>query len=74
MATLFMLEQQIKHNEDYPLLSCDDIIELLVHDLPNRKVAEEEVFRQFETRHHRKQMTIDFSCNPIYSCSFAGLM
>ncbi len=58
LAMLFMLEQQIKHNAAYPLLSCNDIVELLTHYLPNRKISEEEVFRQLQVRHRRRQKAI----------------
>jgi SRSO17 transposase len=59
MAMLFMLEQQIKYRADHPLLSGNDIVELLTHYLPNRKISEEEVFRQLQIRHKKRQLAID---------------
>ena len=59
MAMLFMLEQRLKNRAAYPLLSCTDIIELLVYYLPHRKVSEEEIFRQLQTRHQRRQKAIE---------------
>lgn len=59
LAMLFMLEQQIKNSADYPLLSSNDIVELLTHYLPNRKTSEEEIFEQLQMRHMRRQRAID---------------
>ena len=59
LAMLFMLEQQIKNSADYPLLSSNDIVELLTHYLPNRKASEEEIFEQLQMRHERRQRAID---------------
>jgi len=59
LAMQFMLEQQIKNSADYPLLSSNDIVELLTHYLPNRKVSEEEIFEQLQMRHERRQRAID---------------
>ena len=59
LAMQFMLEQQIKNSADYPLLSSNDIVELLTHYLPNRKVSEEEIFEQLRMRHERRQRAID---------------
>ncbi len=36
MAMVFMLSEKIKHEDDYPLLSCADIEDLLAHFLPRR--------------------------------------
>lgn len=59
MAMSFMLEQQIKNSTDYPLLSSNDIVELLTYYLPNRKVSEEEIFEQLQQRHTRRQRAIE---------------
>ena len=53
MAMLFMLEERIKQQEDYPLLSCSDIETLLAHFLPRRDVGVDEVVRQMEVRRGR---------------------
>jgi SRSO17 transposase len=59
MAMLFMLEMRRYHKEDYPLLSCSDIEVLLAHFLPRRDVTVEEVVRQMEDRHKKRQSSID---------------
>ena len=63
MAMLFMLEERIKQQEDYPLLSCSDIETLLARFLPRRDVGVDEVVRQMEVRHHKRQASIDSAFN-----------
>jgi SRSO17 transposase len=59
MALLFMLEMRRYHKEDYPLLSCSDIEVLLAHFLPRRDTTVEEVVRQMEDRHKKRQSSIN---------------
>ena len=59
MAMLFMLKERIEHQQDYPLLSCADIETLLAHFLPRRDVGVEEVIRQMQVRHQKRQASID---------------
>jgi SRSO17 transposase len=65
-AMLFLLEQRINNSSDYPLLSSNDIVELLTHYLPNRKASEEEIFEQLRIRHEKRQRAID----PAYRKQF----
>ena len=58
MAMLFMLNERVRHEDTYPLLSCSDIEELLSRFLPRRDVSEAEVIRQLEDRHRRRQSAI----------------
>jgi hypothetical protein len=53
------LEQKIKNSPEYPLLSSNDIVELLNFYLPNRKATEKEIFEQLIMRHERRQKAID---------------
>ncbi|MCP4349595.1 MAG: IS701 family transposase [Desulfobacterales bacterium] len=59
MAMLFMLETRLSNEDVYPLLSCSDIHSLLKHFLPRRDVTVEEVLRQMEKRHRKRQSSID---------------
>jgi hypothetical protein len=59
MAMLFMLEMRRYHQDEYPLLSCSDIEVLLAHFLPRRDVTVDEVIRQMEIRHKKRQSSID---------------
>jgi len=59
MAMLFMLKERTEHQQDYPLLSCADIETLLAHFLPRRDVGVEEVIRQMQVRHQKRQASID---------------
>jgi SRSO17 transposase len=63
MAMQFMLETRINHAELHPLLSCYDIQILLATTLPDRRDSHEEVFRQMQDRHRKRQALID-AANP----------
>jgi SRSO17 transposase len=59
MAMLFTLEERLLHHPTRPLLSGTDIRALLNHFLPRRDTTLEEVLRQMEVRHRKRQAAID---------------
>lgn len=59
MAMLFLLEERELHRQTRPLLSGRDIRALLNHFLPRRDTTLEEVLRQMEVRHRKRQAAID---------------
>jgi SRSO17 transposase len=59
MAMLFIAEERERHIADIPLLSCNDIETLLRTYLPRRDIEHDEVLRQMEKRHRRRQASID---------------
>lgn len=59
MAALFMLKERIENRKDVTLLSCQDIVELLNIYLPRGDLSEEEIFRQMEKRHKKRQKSIE---------------
>jgi len=59
MAMLFMLEQRLLCKEFDPLTSCTDIVEMLSFFLPKRAITADEVFRQMEVRHKKRQASIE---------------
>ena len=59
MAMLFMLEERVLQKDNLPLLSCSDIESLLRTFLPRRDVKQDEVLRQMEKRHRKRQAAID---------------
>ena len=59
MAMLFTLEERLLHQQTHPLLSGTDIRALLNHFLPRRDTTLEEVLRQMEVRHRKRQTAID---------------
>ena len=61
MAMLFMFKERVDQEEDCPLLSCADIETLLAHFLPRRDVDADEVILQMESRHRKRQASIDFA-------------
>ena len=59
MAMLFLLEQRLFYKKNIPLLSCFDIVCILSFLLPQRAFTTDEVFRQMEVRHKKRQSAID---------------
>lgn len=59
MAMLFLLQTRISHKDEYSLLSCHDITILLAHFLPRRDTSFDEILRQMEVRHKKRQELID---------------
>jgi hypothetical protein len=59
MAMLFLLEQRLFYKKNMPLLSCFDIVCILSFLLPQRAFTTDEVFRQMEVRHKKRQSAID---------------
>lgn len=57
MAMLFLLETRIDAREQYPLLSCHDVVQILATSLPAR-MNEEAILRQLEERHRRRKASI----------------
>ena len=59
MAMQFMLETRINQAECHPLLSCYDIQILLATTLPDRRDSQQEILRQMQERHRKRQASID---------------
>lgn len=59
LAMLFMLEVRREYKEEFSLLSCHDVVEVLRVLLPRANVTYDEVFRQLHERHRRRQASID---------------
>jgi len=59
LAMLFMLEERIRQQASYPLLSCADIVRLLAEFLPRQDRTKEDLIRQMEVRHRKRQASID---------------
>lgn len=59
MSMLFMLNERINQENEYPLLSCADIEELLAKFLPRRDIDKKEVIRQMVQRHKMRQAAIE---------------
>ena len=59
MAMLFMLKERLLNKDTHSLLSCADVATLLSHFLPRRDVTVEEVLRQLDKRHRKRQASID---------------
>lgn len=60
MAMLFLLEERRRHQPQYPLLSCADVLALLRFALPKRQVTAAEMIRQLEARHRKRRDSIEY--------------
>jgi SRSO17 transposase len=60
MALLFILKQRVSHGDEAPLLSANDIRELLMFLLPTKKYTYKELVRQMEVRHAKRQAASEF--------------
>jgi SRSO17 transposase len=69
MAMLFMAEERELHRNEIPLLSCNDIETLLRTFLPRRDIDPDEIVRQMEKRHRRRQASIDNVFNKQFAFS-----
>jgi len=70
MALLFMLEERLQSQDTTPLLSCSDIEDLLRAFLPKRNLDPEEVIRQIEKRHRKRQQAMDAKQRKIMSSNY----
>ncbi len=59
LAMLFILNTRLSQRVSYPLLSCADVVLLLAHFLPRRDDNFDEVLRQMQQRHAKRQSSID---------------
>ena len=59
MAMQFLLEERLLQKDEHELLSCADVVQLLVHTLPRRDVTLKEVVRQMEVRHRQRREAIE---------------
>jgi hypothetical protein len=59
LAMLFLLEEKLRSGQSIPLLCFRDLTELLDHYLPRRNYSEEEVLRQLQKRHRKRQEDLD---------------
>jgi SRSO17 transposase len=55
LVLLFMTRQRMVLAEEHPLLTCHDIRCLLAFFLPRRAASEQEILRQMEVRHRKRQ-------------------
>ena len=59
LALLFLLKERLLHKQDVPLLSCQDLVELLNQYLPRTDLTEEAVLANLKRRHRTRQRDID---------------
>ena len=60
LAMLFMMEQKIVYGEQSNLLSCRDIVQVLVKVLSHKDMTLEDVILIIYERHKKKELTIKY--------------
>jgi SRSO17 transposase len=63
LAMHFTLRERMLHSEEAPLLSCADVVELLIHFLPRRAISVDDVLKQLQLRHRKRQQAINSAKN-----------
>jgi SRSO17 transposase len=58
LAMLFMLKERKLQTQDYELLSCQDIVELLNHFLPRADTTTEAILENIGRRHRKREASI----------------
>lgn len=61
MALEFLLEERLALTDSAPLVSCNDIADILAWMLPNQAKSLEDIVEQMIKRHGKRQAAIDFA-------------
>lgn len=61
MAQSFLLDERILNREQYPLLSCSDVVALLCAVIPTNERSVEKIVEMMEARHKKRQNDIENS-------------
>ena len=59
LAMLFQLRERMLYADEVPLMSCADVVQLLVNFLPRRAVTAEDVLAQLRLRHQKRKAAIE---------------
>lgn len=61
MAQSFLLDERILNRNQYPLLSCSDVVRILCAVIPSNEISLEKVVEMMVARHRMRQKAIDSS-------------
>jgi hypothetical protein len=73
-AMAFFLGKRLDHASERSLLTCRDVMRFLKQAFRGCQMTAEDVFRQMERRHCRRQQAIECAYGPTHcaeACSFA---
>jgi len=61
VALMFLAKERLAHRETADLLSCNDLVQILRHKLPNKIDTDADLVASIEDRHRRRQLAKDFA-------------
>jgi hypothetical protein len=59
VALMFLAKERLAHRETDSLLSCNDLVQILRHKLPNKIVTDADLVSTIQNRHRRRQDAMD---------------
>lgn len=61
VALMFLAKERMAHRETADLLSCNDLVEIMRHQLPHKIQTDADLVASIEDRHRRRQRAKDFA-------------
>ncbi len=61
VALMFLAKERLAHRETADLLSCNDLVQIMRHKLPNQIETDADLVAPIEDRHRRRQLAKDFA-------------
>jgi len=59
VALMFLSKERLANRETATLLSCNDLVEIMRHKLPNKIETDADLVASIEDRHRRRQLALD---------------
>lgn len=59
IALMFLAKERLAHQETDSLLSCNDLVQILRHKLPNKIVTDDDLVSTIQQRHQRRHDAMD---------------
>ena len=61
VALMFLAKERLAHRETADLLSCNDLVQIMRHQRPNKIETDADLVASIEDRHQRRQLAKDFA-------------
>jgi SRSO17 transposase len=61
VALMFLAKERLAHRETADLLSCNDLVQIMRHKLPNKIETDADLVASIEERHRRRQLAKHFA-------------
>lgn len=59
VALMFLAKERLAHRETAELLSCNDLVEIMRHQLPTKIETDDDLVAMIEDRHRRRRVAMD---------------